>query len=53
MWSDGFKPLNHIVAIVLFVIVSFGYFHPLFRGEDVASRDMMAYAGAAQRVKRT
>jgi hypothetical protein len=37
----------HLVAIVLFVIVSFGYFHPVLEGKMLRQGDMMAYAGAA------
>jgi hypothetical protein len=41
----------HLVAIVLFVIVSFGYFHPVLEGKMLRQGDMMAYAGAAQELK--
>jgi hypothetical protein len=46
---ETLKP--HLIALVLFAIVSFGYFSPVLDGKMLRQGDMMAYAGAVQELK--
>ncbi len=46
---EALKP--HLIALVLFAIVSFGYFSPVLDGKMLRQGDMMAYAGAVQELK--
>jgi hypothetical protein len=46
---ETLKP--HLIALVLFAIVSFGYFSPVLDGKMLRQGDMMAYAGASQELK--
>lgn len=41
----------HLFAVILFAIVSFGYFNPVLEGKMLRQGDMMAYAGAVQELK--
>ncbi len=41
---------NHILAILLFFVVSTIYFFPVFQGEKIASHDIKAYKGSAKEI---
>ena len=49
MNSDFFKRnLSHIIAFVLFFIVSVGYFYPQLSGKKLIQHDLINYTGASQ-----
>ncbi|MDD4746127.1 MAG: YfhO family protein [Salinivirgaceae bacterium] len=46
---SALKP--HLFALLLFAVISFGYFRPVLEGKMLRQGDMMAYAGMVQELK--
>ncbi len=48
MGFDFKKVLPHFAVLVLFVIISVGYFHPVLKGKTIFQSDIVQYTGMAK-----
>ena len=46
---DFKKIIPHVVALLLFVVMSLAYFYPVLQGKKIQQTDIVQYAGMAKK----